>query len=76
MSDLNSLIGAQWFAAFVLFMLAGARIVSGLIDPIRNRPASLRKLFATFVVRYRLATALAVLTTASPMTASVTWSAN
>ena len=64
MSDLNSLLGAQWLIASLLFFLAGGRIASGLIDPLRNKPQRWRDLFGVFAVRYRLATALAVLTTA------------
>lgn len=65
MSDLNSLLGAQWIVAFLLFVLAGARIVSGLIDPLRNKPTALHEFITAFPVRYRLATALAVMTTAA-----------
>lgn len=63
--NLNSLLGAQWVAAFVLFMLAGGRIVSGLIDPLRNKPTAFSEFLSNFAVRYRLATALAVMTTAA-----------
>jgi hypothetical protein len=65
MSNLNSLLGAQWVVAFLLFVLAGMRIVSGLVDPLRNKPKDPRELLTEFSIRYRLVTALAVLTTAA-----------
>ena len=61
--ELNSLLGAQWVVAFLLFMMVASRIVSGLVDPLRDKPSKLRDFLYKFPVRYRLCTSVAILTT-------------